>query len=176
MKNVYIYGISSSAKPDKIMYVGKTSNPLEERLKQHLNDCQIKKTIPLYEWIRYQIDKGRTIQIECLEKCLEPYAIEKEKHWIETLSHKGKILNVVNNPNNSPLELINKNHTQAKHILELKTLINSTPHLKEIQNLNKELKLKNKEIQHLTDKLKKLELFIEYSLGEKLPPKYKRLP
>lgn len=63
MKQIKIYGLSSSDSPDNIRYIGKTINKLKNRLQRHLSDYKHENTYKS-RWIKKEIKKGNKILIK----------------------------------------------------------------------------------------------------------------
>lgn len=71
---IQIYTLSSSAKPDVIRYVGKTSLTLKKRLSKHMSDCSNVNTYK-NRWIRKELKNGNSILIKSI------YAVPSNEPW-----------------------------------------------------------------------------------------------
>ena len=63
MKQVKIYALSSSEKPDNIRYIGKTVGELKDRLYRHTSSSKYEKTYKA-KWISKELKKGNKILIK----------------------------------------------------------------------------------------------------------------
>jgi hypothetical protein len=79
-----------------IRYVGKTSQWLGERHKQHIRDAKIGKRRPVHYWLRREMAAGRGLTIKLLEN-VAPDADwrDRERYWIAHLcSQDARLLNL----------------------------------------------------------------------------------
>lgn len=89
MKQIKIYGLSSSESPDNIRYIGKTINKLKNRLQRHLSDYKHENTYKS-RWIKKEIKKGNKIIIK--EIFLVPFDEDWAKweiHYISEYKNLG---------------------------------------------------------------------------------------
>jgi len=116
MENIhYVYGLYSTRHqkktyPNKIKYIGRTSNPTT-RLSSHISNAQMGQLSPLCEWIRLEISKGGEIKMTLLHQCDSTEIILQEKLFIESNKSRN-LLNIDHNELRSP-------HYLSKKIKEL---------------------------------------------------------
>jgi hypothetical protein len=82
-----IYALARSSKPDAIRYVGKTTQPPERRIRQHLlkNDGRTAKD----RWLSRLADDSDTVRLFVVESCRKSDLNEREIHWIAALKAAG---------------------------------------------------------------------------------------
>lgn len=93
-----VYGLSLKSDPSgTIRYVGQTSRPLRDRLRDHMNAHQ-KKVSSRYPVSRWVHKHGSDVEIRLLEKCETSEDLNKrEIHWIEFLgTHVSRGLSGLN--------------------------------------------------------------------------------
>lgn len=85
---VFIYGLSSSAEPSNIRYIGKTKN-LKTRLRCHLKNDYHKCKSYKNNWINKEINNGNTILIVLIEEVHVDLWQEKERYYIDKYKKEG---------------------------------------------------------------------------------------
>ena len=92
---IYIYGLSSSAEPEIIRYIGYTNNPYKRRC-DHVTESRALKT-HRHKWVRSVIESGNKLLISILRETTEE---KKGNAEIETiLLYKACGANLVNGNN-----------------------------------------------------------------------------
>lgn len=85
-----IYGIADQN--GRIMYIGKSNNPTE-RMKQHIRDCNRRKT-PLYRWLNKALKDGQQPQMVVLASAMSQDWQSLESLMIAQYRSEGHMLNV----------------------------------------------------------------------------------
>lgn len=88
MKQIKIYGLSSSESPENIRYIGKTINKLKSRLQRHMSDYKNEDTFKS-RWIKKELKKGNKILIK--EIFLVPISEDWAKWEIFYISEYKKL-------------------------------------------------------------------------------------
>lgn len=82
-----IYGLAEPA-TGEIRYVGKTERDIRERFSEHTRPSSVRRTQPVYEWLRALGAKPQLVVLET-----DPGDIdEAERAWIATLAARGERL------------------------------------------------------------------------------------
>ncbi len=91
-----IYGLASSEMPNIIQYIGYTSQKLNIRYNNHINERH--KTNPKQIWINSLLDQGHKLHMIILEDGIRYFeqACEKEEQHIETFRLEHPLTNVAN--------------------------------------------------------------------------------
>lgn len=93
MREILIYGLSSSNNPEQIRYIGQTSNSLQRRLIMHKSKAKI-ETNHRACWIRSELKKGNDIIISYIDSADENNWAEKEINYIKQFKSFGaKLVN-----------------------------------------------------------------------------------
>lgn len=85
-----IYGIADQN--GRIMYIGKSDNPIE-RMKQHIRECNRRKT-PLYGWINKALKDGHQPQMIVLASAISSDWQSLERQMIAQYRGEGHMLNL----------------------------------------------------------------------------------
>lgn len=83
-----IYGLTTQE--GEIRYVGQTISTLSKRKSKHKHLAIKRKcNIHVYNWMRSEYSKGRTILIKLIEECEDKIGNDREEHWIKEYKSKG---------------------------------------------------------------------------------------
>ena len=85
VNNVLIYGLVSSAEPNKICYIGKTKQNIKKRIHDHIRESYKLKTNKDI-WIQSELSKSNLILYKIIEICNLDNWLEREKYWISKLN------------------------------------------------------------------------------------------
>lgn len=129
LKNAYIYCFKNQ---DKIIYIGKTHQLINNRLKQHLTHCHNKK---LKEYLQSQNPPTFEIIYESHNKITEEILCSIEQSYIETLKPKCNILGV-----EKPYDLFKKkssidhfNINNKISDIDVEIIMENNPQIKEVR-------------------------------------------
>lgn len=91
-KVAYVYGLHEPGQPERIRYVGRTTQP-HQRMLNHKNSARSGEDSPLYQWVRTLMESESSFEFRILEECTTDEWTEREKFWICHYRESGELLN-----------------------------------------------------------------------------------
>ena len=122
-----IYGIADQN--GRIMYIGKSNNPAE-RMKQHIRDCNRRKT-PFYGWLNKALKDGQQPQMIVLASATSQDWQSLEATMIAQYRSEGHMLNVADGGDQPKSNLA----TCSKNGHALNARLASDPILKRVREI-----------------------------------------
>lgn len=89
----YIYALADPNNPKLPRYIGKTTRPLRQRLKNHKQSCKERPQYPLHQWLTSLYSSGLRPDIYLLETTDRDSLKDREVHWIRFFRPLGSLLN-----------------------------------------------------------------------------------
>lgn len=91
LKNIYIYTLSSSDDPQRVLYVGKCINPVD-RLYCHLQKIKHKRDNYAHVQLGLKYDSGNHFILRIIDECIDSEWERKEQDYIKLYKSFGAVL------------------------------------------------------------------------------------